>query len=982
MTGPSLMDSLFQRTLEDLIKGLRLHLVHESTFISKSVDEIRREVRSPDLDIKAAAVQKVTYLRSLHGVDDSFAAFPAVELAASPRFRHKQIAYLAASASFHSATAVLLLLTNQLRKDLNSSNEFEVSLALQCLSVVCNLDLARDLTPEIFALLSSSKQLIRKKAIATILRVFGEYPDAVRVCFKRLVENVESSDPQTVSAVVSVFCELASREPNSYLPLAPEFYRVLVDSRNNWVLIKVLKIFANLAPLEPRLAKRIIEPICEHMRRTGAKSLMFECIRTIATSLSDYDSAVRLAVAKVQEFLVDDDPNLKYLGLQALSIVVPKHSWAVVENKEFVIKSLSDTDPNIKLEALRLVMAMVSEDNLSEICRVLLNYALKSDPEFCNEILGSVLATCSRNVYEIIIDFDWYVSVLGEMTRIPHCQKGDEIESQLIDIGMRVKDVRPELVHVGRDLLIDPALLGNPFLHRVLSAAAWVSGEYVKFSKNPIELMEALLQPRTGLLPSSIRAVYIQSAFKVLTFCLHSYLFAQEAVASSSSCAYDLESGAADLIPERGCPEGSNLATSEALASSEQNEDFNRRFLCQSVGDNCTENDGDTLVTPGPSSSSASLNKLQFTLGSIINLLDLIKTALGPLAGSHEVEVQERAWNVLGLIKLVEQEIQDTPMQNEGKFVMEELKASEIMKLMHDAFFGELGPVSMSAQERVPIPDGLMLKENLNDLKTVCGDVQLPTTYSFSLGKPHFEESSGSLFDCQKKEELEPSSESTSMLAEHRKRHGLYYLPSEIKETTSSDYPTANESKLAISVSVSDDVDYLVKLTEQSLVPKKKSNQTKPRPIVVKLDEGDGVRIAATKPESKNDLISGAVREVLLGNEGIPTSSQGKHSDKLSSKTRGKEKIAIVQPLGSTGLLANAGNSELANSSPRRSKHVSHGKEKKPRSPRNNAKGCEERSHRDKKKGDHRHVKNKARQSADGGVNVVAQTTVIPDFLL
>ncbi|PSR85382.1 AP-3 complex subunit delta like [Actinidia chinensis var. chinensis] len=629
MTGPSLMDSLFQRTLEDLIKGVRLHLVNESTFISTSLDEIRREVRSPDHDTKAAAVQKLTYFRSLHGVDDSFAAFPAVELAASPHFRHKQIAYLAASASFHSATSVVLLLTNQLRKDLNSSNEFG-----------------------------------------------------------RLVENLESSDLQMVSVVVSVFCELASREPNSYLPLAPEFYRVWVDSRNNWVLIKVLKIFAKLAPLEPRLAKRIVEPICEHMRRTGAKSLIFERIRTIVTSLSDYDSAVRLAVAKVQEFLVDDDPNLKYLGLQLV---------------------------------------------------------------------------------------------------------GEEIESRLIDIGMRVKDVRPELVHVGRDLLIDPALLGNPFLKRVLSAAAWVSGAYVEFSKNPIELMEGLLQPRTGLLPPSIRVVYIQSAFKVLIFCLHSYLFPKEAVASSSR-AYDLEPRVADAIYERGCPEGSNLATSEALASSEQNEDFNPRFLCQSVEDNYSENDRETLVAPGPSSSAASLNKLQFTHGSIINLLDLVETALGPLGGSHEVEVQERVRNVLGLIKLVEQEIRITPMQNEGKFVMEKLKASEVMKLMHDAFLGELGPVSMSAQERVPIPDGLMLKENLNDLETVCV------------------------------------------------------------------------------------------------------------------------------------------------------------------------------------LLANAGNSEVGNSSPRRSKHVCHGKERKHRSPRKNVEGSEERSCRDKKKSGHRHGKNKARQRGDGRVNVVTQT--------
>ncbi|KAK4362007.1 hypothetical protein RND71_017248 [Anisodus tanguticus] len=38
---PSLVDSLFQRSLEDLIKGLRLYIGDESSFISKSLDEIR-----------------------------------------------------------------------------------------------------------------------------------------------------------------------------------------------------------------------------------------------------------------------------------------------------------------------------------------------------------------------------------------------------------------------------------------------------------------------------------------------------------------------------------------------------------------------------------------------------------------------------------------------------------------------------------------------------------------------------------------------------------------------------------------------------------------------------------------------------------------------------------------------------------------------------------------------------------------------------
>ncbi|XVF50555.1 hypothetical protein PTKIN_Ptkin04bG0110800 [Pterospermum kingtungense] len=940
MSGASLMDSLFQRSLEDLIKGLRQQLIGEQAFISKALEEIRKEIRSTDLSTKSTALLKLSYLSSIHFHDMSFAAFNALEVLSSPRFFHKKIAYHAISLSFHDSTPVILLITNHLRKDLTSTNEFEVSLSLQCLSTIANLDLARDLTPEIFTLLATNKLYVRRKAVAVVLRVFEKYPDSVRVCFKRLVENLENSDPQVLSAVVGVFCELACKDPKSYLPLAPEFYKILVDSRNNWVLIKVLKIFAKLAPLESRLAKRVVEPICDHMRRTGAKSLLFECVRTVFTSFSEYDSAVRLAVEKVREFLVDEDPNLKYLGLQALSIVAPKHLWAVSENKEAVIKSLSDADPNIKIESLRLVMAMVSEHNVAEISRVLVSYALKSDPVFCNEILGSILSTCSRNVYEIIVDFDWYVSLLGEMSRIPHFQKGGEIENQLIDIGMRVKDVRPELVHVSRDFLIDPALLANSFLHRVLSAAAWVSGEYVEFSRNELELMEALLQPRTSLLPPSIRAIYIQSAFKVLVFCLHTYLMQRKSVASSTS-------------PDN-FPSGVSASVSYEL-----------------FDDLSVENGADATVSHGPTCTSASI-----TSEHIVNLLNMVELALGPLLGSHDVEVQERAQNVLGFVDSTKQELINSSVQEGKDLEGKGVETSKTIELMHDAFSKELGPISSSAQGKVSLPGGLVLKENLGDLEMICADIGLPSSNSFSFGSPYEEKDGVSLSNLQIKEDSEQLNESTSLLAEHRKRHGLYYLPVGKSEIILNDYPPANDPMLQ--GNINDNADDLAKLTEESLVSKRKPSHAKPRPVVVKLDEVDEKPVVITKLESKDDSLSGAVRDILFGSEDtVPTSSQSNLSDKPSSKRKGKEKQHATHVESKDNLVDNG------NPSSRRRKHHGHGKERRHRSPRKkNAEEREDTVQKEKEKSSRRHDRHKSRQRAEELLSVSAQTPPIPDFLL
>ncbi|KAG1368134.1 putative AP-3 complex subunit delta [Cocos nucifera] len=623
----------------------------------------------------------------------------------------------------------------------------------------------------------------------------------------------------------------------------------------------------------------------------------------------------------------------------------PRNSWAVEESRDSVIRSLADPDLNIRREALRLILGMVFDTNVVEISVMLVNYAMKSDPVFANEILNAVLTTCGRNVYELIVDFDWYVSLLGEMARNPHCAKGEEIEWQLVDIGLRVRDARPELVRVARDLLIDPALLGNPFLCRILSAAAWVSGEYVEFSRNRLELVEALLQPRTSLLPPLVRAVYIQAVFKVLAFCFNSYINQLEASQVSSL---------------------GNSTTGGGSA-----------IECNAASANCLSDDitgmenADGITTADKSASLlSSIEKKDpfFTSESLIHILYLIETAVGPLSENADVEVQERARNVLGLIHML-QEIPVWKTEEEGFKKDKDNRIGKIMNVMQALFSEELGPVSVNAQKRVAVPEDLVLKENLADLAMILteSDFAPSMSISFSLRSHRHMET---------KDEATPSVQSTPLLAEHRKRHGMYYLPAEKNETESNDFPHAHDPLLP--GSHGDSTEDLVKLTEQSLIPRK-VKPTKPRPIVLKLDEGDGVSTSTstTVKESKDDLLSGAIHDILLGNGGKPSSSQKRSSNKSSGR-RVKEVSDNSESVSQSKENPNLGDRE--NRSSTRSKHHGHGKERH-RSSRNNEEQAEK-SHRNSTRSGHHHERHKHGQSGQAPLNVVPQAPVIQDLLL
>ena len=57
---------MWERNLQDLIRGLRANKKNESKYISQAIDEIRKEVKTKDMEVKAAAILKLTYVRVLY----------------------------------------------------------------------------------------------------------------------------------------------------------------------------------------------------------------------------------------------------------------------------------------------------------------------------------------------------------------------------------------------------------------------------------------------------------------------------------------------------------------------------------------------------------------------------------------------------------------------------------------------------------------------------------------------------------------------------------------------------------------------------------------------------------------------------------------------------------------------------------------------------------------------------------------------------
>ncbi|KAF9453879.1 Ap3d1 protein [Macrolepiota fuliginosa MF-IS2] len=544
---------MWERTLQDLIRGLRANKKDESKFIAKAVDEIRREVKGDDMELKAGAVLKLTYLDML-GYDMSWASFHVVEAMSSPRFHLKSVGYLAASQSFNEDTDVLMLTTNLLKKDLGS-NPADTAVTLNGLSAIITPDLARDLTTELIAMLNHSRAQIRKRAVLAIYKVLEKYPEASSHARPRLIEKLEDPDSGVVAATVNVLCELARRNPQDYLTLAPQLFHLLTNSTNNWMLIKIIKLFGSLSPYEPRLVKKLQPPITELISTTPAISLLYECVHTciIGGMLqgSSGDALAELCVSKLAAFIQDADQNLKYIALLAMAKIVPSRPHLVAEYQDTILASVSDQDISIRMRALDLVTAMVNRSNLQSIVQQLLSHlvpeSISSLPTAAQSLARSstvpsslqlsspsrspsyrlilsqrILSICSRSTYENVTNFEWYLSVLVDLAHIANVDIGAEIRDQLVDVVGRVRAARRYTVKLMYSVLTDDSMLQNAgeegSCSEVLWAAAWIVGEYCEELSEPERLLPYLLQPNITRLPPDTVSIYIQAAIKIFGF--------------------------------------------------------------------------------------------------------------------------------------------------------------------------------------------------------------------------------------------------------------------------------------------------------------------------------------------------------------------------------------------------------------------------------------------------------------------------------
>lgn len=709
---------MFEKSLYDLIRGLRNHKGNEKEYMQNCLKECRSEIRSQDLDLKATALLKLIYLE-MFGHDMSWASFNVLEVMASPKYHQKRVGYLGAIQSFRPDTEVLMLATNLLKKDLTAASTTTIALPIITLPHVITSSLALSVLPDLLPRLNHTHPSIRKKTIVTLYRLALVYPETLRAAWPRIKERLmdKGEDPSVTAAIVNVICELGWRRPHDFLPLAPRLFELLVDSGNNWMAIKLIKLFATLTPLEPRLVRKLLPPLTEIIRTTPAMSLLYECISGIIQggilgSGEDADGREEIAslcVSKLRGMImIDGDPNLKYVALLAFNKIVITHPWLVAQQEDVILECIDSADISIRIKALDLVQGMVSSDNLvsivSRLMRQLklsssgerktanlsgsspgesddedLEKTIDSAPKSTNQspplpddykidVINRILNMCSQNNYGFLTDFEWYIDILTQLVRsAPLPRPINDVDS------------------------ISPSGKSNDgdISERIGAELRNITVKVQALRPTCVRAAEAIISQLNS--EASIGQTVVSGALKPVAWIIGEFC-------SEISSPEDILGTLLQLIPKTSSPESLAACLQAAMK------------IFSLIA-------GDQLAPWTPERKS----KITLLMARIIHSFEAL--VLHP-----NLEVQERAVEFTELLKLTAEAASSQEASTETTYQDPPLLLTQAIPSLFAGW--ELNSVAPAAQKNVPLPDGLDLDEpinpNLNSLLASAESISIP----------------------------------------------------------------------------------------------------------------------------------------------------------------------------------------------------------------------------------------------------------------
>jgi len=444
---------MFSPSLSDTVKHYYKSIIDnkQEEVVSEIFANLEKKFKSNRNVSKMDAVHELIFMTAI-GYDTMWADFNILEVMSIEEYSAKHISYLAAEIMWNPTSDVVFMATNRIYRDLISSNPLIVSSVLSSLPSYITIPLGDHVMSDITKLFSSPAPLIRQKSISCFYSICMKSPESLKFGFQLLKSALDDKDVGVVTTVLTFFCEICRFSPSNFVLMIPKLYKMLEESTNEWMQIRLVTLMRFLCTAEPRLSKKLINPFLRILEKTNSLTLIYEIIITISQIPINDMSLILLALGRVENFIYNYDPTQRYICLYLLSKLISMDPKAVSQYREIIEDCLESEDTRIRLLALDILAIIVNKKSYAKVVSIMSEtIKVSSSFELNDQIISRLIEISSKNDYEVIEDFGFYISKLFDIIATVKYNSTDILCNQILDLAERVPATRDILV----DELVD-----------------------------------------------------------------------------------------------------------------------------------------------------------------------------------------------------------------------------------------------------------------------------------------------------------------------------------------------------------------------------------------------------------------------------------------------------------------------------------------------------------------------------------------------
>ncbi|KAJ2819493.1 clathrin associated protein complex large subunit, partial [Coemansia furcata] len=503
----------------DLIRAVRVckTAADERGVIQRESAAIRTSFKEVDSqDARYVNIQKLLYIYLL-GYPVQFGQLECLKLVASPKFADKRVGYLGVTLLLDEKQDILTLLTNSLKTDMNSTDDYVVGLALGTLSNVASSEVAYDLVDEVERLLDSPRSYLRKKATLAGVRIIRREPELFTPFLHRAKSLLGDKHHGVQMGAVALLAEMcnhtqeALEEGRRLVPVIVNQLRALLGTgsspehdvggiSNPFLQVAILRLLRVVARGSQQAADELNDVLTLVATQTDSSknvgtAILYECAVTALAIPSEQALRV-MAINMLGKFLGNRDNNVRYVALATLSAAVITEAPSVQRHRATVIQCLRDNDISIRRRALDLSFALINENNLKPIVTEILRVLPHADLEF----KPSMVYRLSAAITLFGDSLEW---------RIDNILRVLSLGGKHVNARDMFKFIRLITLEADENLQRRAARISFALLERDVSqekmvvAGTWIIGEYadllVARSNNPATVVASSTSPVGGL---------------------------------------------------------------------------------------------------------------------------------------------------------------------------------------------------------------------------------------------------------------------------------------------------------------------------------------------------------------------------------------------------------------------------------------------------------------------------------------------------